>query len=119
MDAHIHAAELVIRISIGTVMILFGLSQMLRPKPWLVYIPKPLEFILPVKPETTMRVHSLGNLVLGVLFLIGAWPVVMAWIIGAWWLSIFPFAMLHDRFIALRDGITICAIVAMIILLHS
>lgn len=115
----VHASILLVRISIGVVMVLFGLSQFFKPGKWLGYIPKWVEAMLPMKPETTMRLHSFGNFFFGLLFLLGLWPVVMAWITAIWWFSILPFAVRYDRFIALRDAAIICAIIAVILLLTA
>jgi hypothetical protein len=115
----VQIARLLIHLSIGFVMVCFGISQFIKPKIWLGYIPKWLAFVMPIKSTTFMREHALGNFFIGLLFMIGVWPMVMAWIAGIWWLSILPFALLYDKYIGLRDLAIIMAIVADIVLLHT
>jgi uncharacterized membrane protein YphA (DoxX/SURF4 family) len=115
----VHTAILLIRLSIGLTMACFGLSQLINPKGWLGYIPEWLEVLMPMKPTSFMREHALGNFFLGLLFVIGVWPVVVAWIVAAWWLSILPFALRYDRYIGLRDISIICATLADIALHYA
>lgn len=117
--SELHAVELLIRISIGAVMILFGLSQMVAPKRWLGYVPWWLDFLLPMPSRIFMRLHGLGNLVLGTLLAGGWWPLIIGYVAAGWWFSILPFALAYDMFIGLRDAVIICAICAYLILLHS
>jgi len=115
----INTAILLIRLSVGFTMVCFGLSQFINPHTWLGYIPKWLELLMPMKSTSFMREHAAGNFVLGVLFMIGVWPVVTAWIVAGWWLSILPFALRYDRYIGLRDVCIICATIAVIVLHHA
>ena len=112
----VDVAILLIRLGVGFCMVCFGLSQFFRPNGWLGYIPKWLGIIMPMKPATFMREHALGNFFLGLIFMLGLWPVVTAWIVAGWWLSILPFAFLYDCYIALRDLAIIMCVVAVIVL---
>lgn len=106
-----------LRLSIGLVMVLFGINQVLQPKNWLSYVPKWLRWLLPVKFELFMRCHGLGNLLLGAVFITGIWPVAMTWIVLLWWGSILPFALRYDLYIALRDLAIIAALASLLFLL--
>lgn len=117
--SEVDVAILLIRLGIGFTMVCFGLSQFFNPQGWLMYIPGWLEKLLPMKATTLMREHALGNFFLGLLFMIGVWPLVLAWLVLLWWLSIFPFALRHDHYIALRDLSIIMATIAVIVLLHA
>lgn len=112
----VDVAILLIRLGIGFTMVCFGLSQLVNPQGWLMYIPGWLEKLMPMKATTFMREHALGNLGLGLLFIIGVWPLVIAWLVVLWWASIFLFALRHDRYIALRDLSIIMAGIAVIVL---
>lgn len=107
-----NTAQLLIRLSIGATMVAFGVHQILRPQPWLVYIPAWLERLLPARPESFMRSHGSGNVALGLLFISGFSIVFVSWATVVWWLSILPFALWHDWAIGLRDFAVICAALA-------
>jgi hypothetical protein len=115
----VQTAILLIRLGTGFTMVCFGISQFVNPKGWLVYIPGWLEKILPMKATTFMREHALGNFFIGLLYMIGVWPLVLAWIVLLWWASIFFFALKHDRYIALRDLSIIMSTIAVIVLHHA
>ena len=104
--------QLLIRLSIGLTMVVFGLHQLARPRPWLVYIPAWMERLLPIKPETFMQSHGAQNVTLGLLFISGWHIVFVSWATVVWWLSILPFALWHDWAIGLRDMAIICAVLA-------
>lgn len=114
--SRIDIAVLLIHLVVGFTMLCFGLSQLINPKGWTQYLPKWLAAILPFKPTTVLRLHSLGNVSLGLLFMSTLWPVIVAYLVAAWWTFIFPFAFRQDRYIALRDLSIIAAIVATIVL---
>lgn len=109
-------AALLIRIGVGTVMIAFGASQFRSPHKWLDYMPRFVRFILPIEPAAFMRVHSLSNLVLGILLLSGLWMPAALGFVLAWWIAILPFAFYKDFTIGLRDFAIIMALIAMLVL---
>jgi hypothetical protein len=116
----VHTALVLLRLGIGFTMVCFGLSQLRHPGMWLVYLPHWLQHLLPMKPTTFMREHALGNFFLGLLFMIPVWrPELIAWAVAAWWLTILPFALWHDRFVGLRDLAIILASVATAILYRA
>lgn len=112
----ITTASWIIRISVGLLMVIFGLSQFLRPEPWLRFVPKWLQALLPLKPEHFMRLHALGNLTLGVWVISGMWPVLAVIAAGVWFLSIIPFALLEDFHVGLRDAVILASLAALLLL---
>lgn len=105
--------SMIIRIAVGLTMISFGLSQLKDPKDWLVYIPQFIEKHIPENISLAfMRLHAVINVGLGVLFAIGVWPVLIAWLTFAWWLSILPFALYHNWKIGMRDFAIVAATLA-------
>jgi len=117
--SEVGVAILLIRLGVGLTMIAFGVSQFVNPKGWIGYLPGWMQKLMPMKPTSFMREHAVGNFILGLLFVIGIWPVVIAWCVALWWLSILPFALRYDRYIGLRDGAIILAVVAVILLHHA
>jgi uncharacterized protein YjeT (DUF2065 family) len=113
---NIDTASLLIRGGIGLVMVLFGLSQLRKPEKWLKYIPKLIQFLMPVKPESFMRVHSLGNISLGLLLLTGLFQPLTIWLAIAWWIWVSPFAFYYEVTVGLRDFAIIMALVALLVL---
>jgi hypothetical protein len=113
---HIEVAALLIRLGIGFNMVVFGLHQMWKPEKWLHYIPKFLQFIMPVKSTSFLRSHGCINFALGILLMIGVWQPAITWISIFWWGSILPFAFLVDFAIGLRDLSIIMALVALLLL---
>jgi hypothetical protein len=116
---NINTAELLIRLGVGIVMVLFGLSQMKSPEKWLQYIPKFFQFIMPVRPTSFMRAHSLGNLGLGAWLMIGGGGTWSIWISILWWISILPSAFYHAYTTGLRDFAIIMALIALLVLNRS
>ena len=112
-----HTAELLIRISVALTMVLFGINQFLKPGKWIDYIPEAVRRLSPMKPDTTMRLHALGNIVIGLWLAVGVYIVVGTWVSIIWWISILPFALLKDWRIALRDASIIGALIALLTLL--
>ncbi len=111
-------AALQIRIGVGSVMLLFGLSQISSPGRWREYIPPVVRFIMPMQPETFMRIHALGNLGLGLILLLGLWLPVTVWLVLAWWLWVLPFAFYADISKGLRDVAIIMSLLALIVLIR-
>ncbi len=112
----IDTASLLIRLGIGSVMVLFGISQQKSPQNWLGYIPGLVRFILPIKPEQFMRIHSLGNIALGSLLISGAWPTVSVCLALGWWLWVLPFAFYKDFTIGMRDLAIVMSLAALLAL---
>lgn len=112
----IELATILLRIGVGVVMVAFGIYQILRPGPWLIYIPKLVRFIMPLEATTIIRIHSLGNLSLGMLLLAGLWLPVTLWLVLAWWTFILPLCTRADLTVGLRDFGFIMMIAALILL---
>jgi uncharacterized protein YjeT (DUF2065 family) len=108
-------AEWLIRLTTAITMMAFGLHQIMYPKKWKEYIPA--WFPLPASPF--LQTHGVGNVLLGLLFAIGFWPVVFDWVVLAWWVSILAFAFRVQWSIGLRDLIIIAGIMAMILITHG
>ena len=108
----------ILRLAPALTMIVFGLHQYARPQGWLTYIPNWASRVSPLKPQTTMRLHSLGNVVFG-LFLASGWhPLIGAWVALLWWLSILPFAFRVSWAVGMRDLTITLGLVALIFLLR-
>lgn len=112
----IDTARLLIRLGVGIVMLLFGLSQIKSPAKWLGYIPGFLKFIMPIRPTSFMRLHSLGNIVLGGLLVSSFWQPVSIWLALIWWGTILPFAFYYGYTTGLRDFAIIMALVSLLLL---
>jgi hypothetical protein len=95
--------EWIIRAGIALAMFAFGIEQLLKPSRWTGYIPPLLSRLLPTSPNTTMRMHAVGNIVLGIWLAIGFYHPVILWLAFLWWLSILPFALWRDWRVGLRD----------------
>jgi hypothetical protein len=111
-------AAILIRIGVGIVQAVFGISQFKSPHKWTSYMPGLIRFILPVSPETFMRVHAMGNLALGILLLAGLWMPVTIWLALAWWIWILPFAFYKDFSIGMRDTAIIMSLIALLVLIR-
>ena len=112
----VETAALLIRIGVSSVQVLFGLSQQRSPEDWLGYIPKPIQFIMPIKPAKFMRIHSLGNLGIGIWLLSGLALPVAIWVSLLWWIWILPFAFYKAMSIGLRDFAIIMSLIALLLL---
>jgi hypothetical protein len=116
---HVDTAALLIRLGVGICMILFGISQVKSPRNWFVYLPGPVRFILPTKPETFMRIHAIGNLVLGIILAANLWMPVTVWLNIFWWASILPFAFYKEMSTGLRDAAIIVSLIALLVLIQK
>ncbi len=90
-------AILLIRIGVSLTMVLFGINQFLNPQKWIDYIPQAVRKMLFMSPDNTMRMHALGNVVIGIWFAVGIFPVAAEWVTLVWWISILPFAFIKFR----------------------
>ncbi len=107
-------AELLIRLSVGIVMVIFGLTQIKQPDKWLRYMPGIVRFILPLQPTTFLRIHGLGNVSLGLLLMSGLAQPVSACLALAWWIFVTPFAAYYDWTVGLRDFAISMALLALV-----
>jgi hypothetical protein len=113
-----HNAILLLRLAPALTMVIFGLHQWVKPGDWLHYIPAWATKSSPMKPESSMRLHSLGNLAFG-LFLASGWhPVLAVWVALVWWVSILPFAFRASWAICLRDLTITLGLVALLLLIR-
>jgi uncharacterized protein YjeT (DUF2065 family) len=112
----IEIARLLIRSAVGFVMLCFGIYQMYRPAAWIKYIPRAVKFVMPLQPATIMRIHSLGNLSLGLLLIAGVLQPLSLFAALAWWIFILPFCARIDITEGLRDLAIICSLAALILL---
>ena len=71
-----------------------------------------------MKPESSMKLHALGNLAFGVLLASGWHPLLGAWVALIWWISILPFAFRVSWAIGLRDLTITLGLVALILLIR-
>ena len=104
--------EFLLRFGISLVMIVFGIHQLMQPRDWLEYLPAWLKKFDPLSPITTMRLHGVGNVVLGFWFFTNILPIIAGWVVFGWWLSILPFAFRKNWAIGMRDLTIIFAIAA-------
>jgi hypothetical protein len=112
----VETASLLIRLGIGFNMVVFGLSQLRSPQKWLPYMPKIIQFLMPIKPTSFMRIHSFGNIILGLLLMIGLWQPVSIWLALLWWASILPFAFLYEFGVGIRDLSIVMCLIALLVL---
>lgn len=109
----------IMRAAIGLTMVAFGLSQLKDPKEWLVYVPHIIEKRLAeVVSLAFMRLHGVVNVGLGALYAAGLFGGVAAWLTFGWWLSILPFAFLHNWKIGMRDFSIVAATLAVALALR-
>ena len=111
-------AELVLRLAPAITMVIFGISQYAKPEGWLSYIPNSFSNMSPLKPQTTMRMHALGNIIFGLLLASGWHPLLGAWIALIWWITILPFAFRYNWAIGLRDLSITLGLVALLLLMR-
>jgi hypothetical protein len=110
-------AELILRLAPALTMVIFGLNQWVKPSDWVHYIPPSLARSSPMKPESSMKLHALGNLAFGLLLASGWHPLVGVWIALIWWASILPFAFRVNWAIGLRDLSITLGLVALLLLI--
>lgn len=115
--SNIELAQLLIRVGTGITMLSFGLHQLFQPKEWTDYIPEWLSKLIPLSKETDIRIHSLGNIGLGILLIIGFYLKTVTIVNIIWWLSIVPFAFMKEWRIGLRDLSIVFGLVALFFLL--
>lgn len=105
-------AALLIRVSTAITMVVYGVSQIIKPTHWLSYVPPWLSRLLPGNDLLMMQLHGGGNLILGLWLMLGVSPALAAWLCLAWWISIWPFAFYYDWRDGLRDFVIICGLAA-------
>ncbi|MCD8484577.1 hypothetical protein LRY65_05850 [Candidatus Woesebacteria bacterium] len=106
---------LILRLAIALNMLSFGLSQLWHPEKWLQYIPPFIQKWSPVAPKDIMRIHSLGNILLGSALLFVVWPNATLLLTLIWWLSILPLAYIHNWRIGVRDTVITLAILTLFV----
>jgi uncharacterized protein YjeT (DUF2065 family) len=106
----------IMTIVIGLNMVIFGAHQIVQPKRWRHYIPGWLQELLPVEPETAMRVHGSGNVSLGLWFMSGVLVNISAIFVAAWWAFILPFCGRVSWRAGVRDASILSAVIAIILL---
>ncbi len=106
---------LLLRTSIATTMIAYGVHQIARPVRWLSYVPQQLQSLLPMRSTVFMREHGAANTGLGVLFLLNVKPHLLYWAVLMWWLSILPFAFYEDWRTGMRDTIVVVSIIGLVV----
>ncbi len=106
-----------IRLGVALTMVVFGLHELAKPGQWTHYIPQFMKASSPLAPETSMRLHALGNIVFGVFLVSGLFPLVAVWVAIIWWASILPFAFMVKWDIGMRDLTIIIGLVALLLLL--
>lgn len=107
-------AEILIRLSTASTMILYGITQIVRPQQWFDYLPKFTQKILGSHSVQFMKSHGWGNLSLGLLFALNIQPQLVYWLVLIWWISILPFAFYKDWQDGMRDVVIIAGIIALI-----
>lgn len=105
-----------LRLGPALVMIFFGIDQFRNPMNWMSFMPNWAPGLTGINPVTIMRLHSIINIVLGVLLLTYRSSVV-AWASFLWFLSILPFAFMADWTIGLRDLALTLGLLALIYLI--
>ncbi len=73
-----------LRLMAAVVFITFGVDQLRLPGPWLDSVPAWVRPFLPGWPDTFMRIHAAGNLILGLWVLSGIYPKVSAGLAVIW-----------------------------------
>jgi uncharacterized membrane protein len=114
-----YLAITLLRIGISIPMIAFGIHQLVKPEGWTDYLPEWLKKLSPISSEADIRIHSLGNFLLGIMLLINAFPKFTGWATLIWWITILPFALKFKWSIGLRDLSIILATGAYISLLYA
>jgi uncharacterized membrane protein YphA (DoxX/SURF4 family) len=109
--------ELILRWGPAITMVIFGFHQLTRPLEWLHYIPEALAKMSPFSPETDMRLHSLGNIIIGIWLVTGLFTPIDAWAALIWWVSILPFAFRVSWSIGLRDLSITMSVAALVVML--
>ena len=97
-------------------MIAFGISQQKSPGSWLKYMPGFVRCVLPIHPITFMRVHSVGNILLGTLLTLGLLQPVSIWLAIGWWVFVTPFAFYAEFSMGLRDFAIVLSLIALLVL---
>ena len=90
-------------ISIGLVMIGFGLHQITNARKWNSYIPKVVKDITPIEPDTIIKLHGTGNLSLGLLYILFHKNTLIRWIVSGWWLNVMLLCGKHSLKEGVRD----------------
>ncbi|MDB5163025.1 MAG: hypothetical protein JWO54_480 [Candidatus Saccharibacteria bacterium] len=90
-------------ISIGLVMLGFGVHQVLESKKWRSYVPKIVSDIVPLKPEVIVTAHGSGNIILGLMYIFFNKYAFSRWVATAWWFNVMLLCGRHSKKEGLRD----------------
>ena len=93
----------VIPITIGIIMIGFGLHQVTNARKWNGYIPKVVKDISPISPDTIIKLHGTGNLSLGVVYILFHNNSLVRWAVSGWWLNVMLLCGKHSLKEGIRD----------------
>ncbi len=93
-----------LRLMGAAVLIPFAIDQLMHPAEWTEYVPGWLHPMLPGWPAGFMRVHALGNLVIGVWLLSGIFTKAAAGVSVLWMVTIVGGVLLTGKWqLAVRD----------------
>lgn len=106
----------VIRLLLGLNLFLFGVDQLRNAEEWSEPIPEKMTNILNISRNTLMKFHGVGNIVLALLLVLGLLPVITAWALLIWLLTILPFSFKSNWTIGIRDLSITSAAIALLIL---
>jgi hypothetical protein len=90
-------------VTVGIIMLGFGINQLLNSKKWTEYVPPVVSKIAPVKDSTVIKLHGSGNLSLGLLFLILHKNKLVQWVTALWWVNVMVLCGRHSWREGLRD----------------
>lgn len=97
-------SQYAIPIAISSVMIGFGINQVIHSKKWNEYVPKIISDIVPVEDTVIIKMHGAGNLSLGILYVLFHKNALIRWIVAAWWFNLILLCGRHDWREGLRDA---------------
>mgnify|MGYP006329629961 CR=1 FL=1 len=102
VQKYINDPSFLLRLGPALVMLFFGIDQFRNPGNWLQYVPSWAVNMTGISPYTILRLHSIVNIVLGILLFTYRSKAVV-WVVFFWFLSILPFAFMGDWTVGLRD----------------
>lgn len=105
----------VITLMVGLNMVIFGAHQITQPRKWRHYMPAWLEELLPVEPDTAMRLHGTGNVLLGTLFMSQKYLRLSSYLVAAWWAFVLPFCGRVSWRAGVRDASILGSVIAVIL----
>lgn len=106
-----------LKFGIAFTMIIYGIHQLWKPAEWVKYLPKWLRAISSSYENIEIRLHGVGNILIGTWLISGFFPLIGAWLTFIWWLTILPTIWKVDWTSFFRDITIICAVGAYISLI--